>query len=55
MPVQHCESNGKPGYKWGNSGKCYTYTANDESSRKEAYKKATAQGIAINGGKYKED
>ena len=24
MPVMRCQANGKPGYKWGESGKCYT-------------------------------
>jgi hypothetical protein len=47
MPVNSCSSNGKPGYKWGDAGKCYTYTAGDEASMKAAKKKALAQGIAI--------
>ena len=24
MPIQKCTKNGKSGYKWGKSGKCYT-------------------------------
>lgn len=24
MPVQRCTKNGKPGWKWGESGTCYT-------------------------------
>lgn len=24
MPIQQCSSGGKSGYKWGESGKCYT-------------------------------
>ena len=24
MPVKPCRKNGKPGYKWGDRGKCYT-------------------------------
>lgn len=47
MPVKQCEDNGKPGLKWGDSGKCYTYTPKDESSRNKAKKSATIQGIAI--------
>lgn len=47
MPIQSCSDNGKPGYKWGDSGKCYTYTPGSESSKSEARKKALAQGIAI--------
>lgn len=47
MPVNSCNSNGKPGYKWGDAGKCYIYDSKDESSKKAAKKKAIAQGIAI--------
>jgi len=47
MPIQSCSDNGKPGYKWGDSGKCYTYTPGDEASKIDARKKALAQGIAI--------
>lgn len=46
MPVGPCSSNGKPGYKWGNSGKCYTYTANDAASKANAKKAAQRQGLA---------
>jgi hypothetical protein len=37
-----CRSNGKPGYKWGESGKCYTYTPGNKQSREAARKKAKA-------------
>jgi len=47
MPVQKCKSEGKPGFKWGESGKCYTYSPGNESSRKAARKKAAEQGRAI--------
>lgn len=47
MPIKSCEENGKPGYKWGDSGKCYTYTSKDEIERNKAKKKAIVQGIAI--------
>lgn len=47
MPVQECQENNKPGYKWGDAGKCYTYDPNNETSKKEARKKANIQGIAI--------
>jgi len=47
MPVKPCKSNGKPGYKWGDEGKCYTYTPDDEQSRKRAHDKAAKQGRAI--------
>lgn len=47
MPVNSCSSGGKPGYKWGDGGKCYPYNPNSEASKKAAKKKALAQGIAI--------
>lgn len=47
MPVQSCSENGKPGYKWGDAGKCYIYNPDSESSKAAAKKKALAQGIAI--------
>ena len=47
MPVQSCRDGGKPGYRWGESGKCYVYTPNNEASRKAARAKAARQGRAI--------
>jgi hypothetical protein len=47
MPVKECEENGKPGYKYGDAGKCYTYILKDEVSRNKAKKQAIIQGIAI--------
>ncbi len=52
MPVKDCQDSGKPGYKYGDSGKCYTYTPKDEVSRNKAKKQAIIQGIAI--GEYAE-
>lgn len=46
MPIKRCESDGKPGYKWGDAGKCYT--------GKDAKAKAIAQGVAIGGGELRE-
>jgi len=46
MPVQQCSEGGKTGFKWGSSGKCYTYTAGDTAGAKAAKKKANAQGFA---------
>lgn len=54
MPVQRCTKNGKPAYRWGKSGKAYTYTAGDEESRKRAKKKAEKQGIAVRGTGWRE-
>jgi len=45
MPVQSCTKDGKPGFRWGKTGKCYTY--NSEKSRKEAIAKAQKQARAI--------
>ena len=47
MPVMACSSEGKNGYKFGDSGKCYTYAAGDEEGRKEAKRRAYIQGAAI--------
>ena len=44
-PVKSCTESGKPGFRWGDSGKCYTYT--DNASKEAARKKAIAQGAAI--------
>jgi hypothetical protein len=46
MPVNPCSENKKPGFKWGDSGKCYLYTPGNEKSMGEAKRKATIQGIA---------
>lgn len=53
MPVKRCQSNGKPGYKWSDAGKCYTYTKGDEASRKRAKANAERQGRAIESRKTK--
>lgn len=47
MPIQSCHARGKPGFKWGSQGKCYTYTSGNERSRKRAIEKAQTQGRAI--------
>jgi hypothetical protein len=46
MPVKSCSDNDNPGFKWGDSGKCYTYTRGDQKSMGDAKRKATIQGIA---------
>lgn len=51
MPVKDCSENGKQGYKWGDEGKCYTYSPNNEGEKRNAKKSAIIQGIAI--GDYK--
>ncbi len=46
MPVKSCQISNEPGYKWGDQGKCYAHDGSEES-KKEAKKKAIAQGVAI--------
>ena len=46
MPINSCSDGGSSGYKWGDSGKCYTYTAGDKASRSAAREKARMQGVA---------
>jgi len=53
MPVKRCSKNGKPGYKWGDSGVCYTYTSGNKNSRERAKKKALKQGRAVEASKNK--
>lgn len=43
MPLKKCSENKKSGWKWGDSGKCYTGP--------EGKKKAIRQGISIEGPK----
>ena len=47
MPVKSCESDGKPGWKWGDAGKCYTYTKGDKEGSATAKVKAGKQGRAV--------
>ncbi len=47
MPIRQCRIDNKPGYKWGQEGKCYDYNPSDESSKYQAKKSAIQQGIAI--------
>jgi hypothetical protein len=51
MPVQRCQKDGKPGFKWGQDGTCYTYSNNAE--RDKAAAKAARQGRAIEASKGK--
>jgi len=51
MPVMECTVGDKKGYKYGESGHCYTYESDSEESRKSAKRKAIIQGIAIGEGK----
>jgi len=54
MPVERASKDGKPGYRWGKSGKVYTYTPGDKESRERAKNKARKQGIAVKASGWKE-
>ena len=54
MPINSCSNNGKPGYKWGEQGMCYTYIEGNEKSMKQSRNKARLQGIAARLNGYKE-
>ncbi len=47
MPLNDCQSNGRPGVKWGDAGYCYTYQPGDDAGRAAAVAKALAQAVAI--------
>lgn len=47
MPVQSCTENSRPGYRWGQSGKCYTYKPGDKVGQASAKLRASKQGVAI--------
>jgi hypothetical protein len=52
MPIKRCQLNGKPGYRWGTTGTCYTYTPGNEADRGRAVKRAEQQGRAIEASKH---
>ena len=54
MPIRSCSDGDKPGYKWGDSGKCYLYTTGDEKSMEAAKMKAQMQGVAALANGYEE-
>lgn len=43
MPVKRCTSSGKRGWKWGDSGKCYTGSGAKEKAERQG-KAAYANG-----------
>jgi len=54
MPVVSCEIDGQPGYRWGGSGKCYTFEPGDVEGMKLARSRAAAQGAAAYAAGYEE-
>lgn len=53
MPLERCTSGGRPGYRWGKHGKCYTYTPGNARSRSVARARAMRQGRAIEMSKHR--
>lgn len=47
MPLQRCEEEGRPGWKWGEAGKCFTYAPGSAAAEKLARQRAMAQAVAI--------
>lgn len=47
MPITRCSKDGKPGWKWGESGACYIYTPGNAQSEARAKAKAGQQQSAI--------
>lgn len=47
MPVKRVQKDGKPGYRYGTTGKVYTYTPGNKASRAAALQKAVNQALAI--------
>lgn len=47
MPVKRCQSGGRPGFKWGDEGECYTYAPGSKQSMERARRRAVRQGAAI--------
>ena len=46
-PIMSCQIDGKPGFKYGDQGKCYPFDSDSPESKVAARKKAAAQGVAI--------
>lgn len=54
MPIKPCSADGKPGFKWGDQGTCYTYTEGNEAEKVRAKAKAAQQAAAAFASGYKE-
>lgn len=54
MPVERVTQDGRPGYRWGESGTFYAYTPGNEASRARAEARATRQGQAARAAGYEE-
>lgn len=47
MPLQRCEEEGRPGWRWGQAGKCYTYAPGSAAAERLAKQRAMAQAVAM--------
>lgn len=54
MPIKKCSLDGKPGWKWGDEGTCYTYDPESASGSTVAKAKATKQAAAAYANGYKD-
>jgi len=50
MPLKRTTKNGRPAFRYGDSGKAYAYTPNNKPSRDLAKQKAQRQGRAMKAG-----
>ena len=50
MPLKRTTKNGRPAFKYGDSGKAYSYKPGDKTTRELAKKKALRQGRAMKAG-----
>lgn len=55
MPIKSCNKNGKPGFSWGNTNKCWTYDPKSEASKKKAKQNCLKQGYAEDPKHFKEE
>ena len=53
IPVKRCMLDGKDGWQWGGSGRCYTFKKGDAVASRKAHAKAVAQGRAAYMGGYR--
>ena len=47
MPIRRVTVGGKAAYRWGETGKPYTYAPGNKASAEAARKRAIAQGLAV--------
>jgi hypothetical protein len=55
MPVRRCVREGRPGFKWGDVGRCYVYTPGDRTSRDRARARAERQDRAARAAGFEDD